>query len=203
MSVNTLTRILARLLGPKTGCRFHAVKEVVPNQKINSVLCGGHFYPWLLEDEEFYDCDVVLHTHPLSDGMIDFTDIRAWSNFKHDLRNTMLHEFNHRHQYAKRNCEERKKEIFCSKASDKKIRNEQNYYGKLDEIQSHAIDVALEAKRYRMTVKEIFDLWKQTGYVSRRKTVTLYVYKRYFKDIDHPVVQRLKYYSHKAQAQLG
>ena len=198
MSVHTIARKLAKRMGATHGMRFVSVNEPIGKRHADGELfCGGSFYPWYADENDWYDSEVCLNykTKDINLG-------RWWvyKTFHQQMTAAILHELNHRQQYLSRGKKERKNEIFKSSHRKKKVAIEENYYGSLDEIQSYAIDVALECHYNDVTPRQV---WKHIdGRISRPKYTTLHIYKNMFKDKDHPVMKKLKYYSYMAYNQI-
>ena len=198
MSVHTIARKLAKRMGAKHGMRFVSVNEPIGKRHADGELfCGGSFYPWYADENDWYDSEVCLNykTKDINLG-------RWWvyKTFHQQMTAAILHELNHRQQYLSRGKKERKNEIFKSSHRKKKVAIEENYYGSLDEIQSYAIDVALECHYNDVTPRQV---WKHIdGRISRPKYTTLHIYKNMFKDKDHPLMKKLKYYSYMAYNQI-
>ena len=90
-----------------------------------------------------------------------------WINFCIELANTIGHEFTHLNQFRKRNFVSSK--LFKSKSKDLSVKEIQEYYGDVDEIDAYAFIAATEIYLGNLFLK------KKKIFLEKTKTFNIYV----------------------------
>ena len=105
----------------------------------NTIQVGGIYDPY--EDQDGYSSiEVTLYYNPDQKNM-RFSDFDCATLFV-DIVETLRHEYCHQEQYRKREWE--LPEPYCSKHADLALREEENYLGLPDEVESYGVSIAVQ-----------------------------------------------------------
>lgn len=175
----------------RTTEQFNVYNEINDDYSIpvGEVTCSGL---WLCEDElpendSEADVRILWHAHP-NTRRVSVTPVK-WARRRYFFWELLMHELVHRHQDTD---DDRVSRTYLPQSTDRKTKEDQSYYGDVDEIEAYAHDSALEFFTWwpDLSVKQAL---KKASAVTGAVMPTACFYMSAFSEVpDHPAMRHFE-----------